>query len=263
MEGVARATASDGVDIDYSVAGDEGRPPIVFVHGWCCDRRFFEPQVRHFSRTHRVVALDLRGHGGSAPSASGSYAIEDFVSDVRAVVEAERLEQPVVVGHSMGGVVSVAAAAEGFAAAVLVDPAPMVGKLKERLRETGADYLRDDRDGSVRRGFFNSMFLTTDDAATRQWVVETMLSTPLEVTVGAWEALLTFDGEAALRSCSAPVVVIGAATPTNSPRDLAALLPSMSFGQTVGAGHFNQLEVPEQVNAMIERFLLVAGLTSS
>jgi pimeloyl-ACP methyl ester carboxylesterase len=77
---------------------------------------------------------------------------------------------------------------------------------------------------------------------------------------GAWEGLVTFDGEVALRACSAPVLVIEAATPNNRRSELLELLPSITVGQTVGAGHFNQLVVPDQVNSMIERFLAVNDL---
>ncbi len=67
-----------------------------------------------------------------------------------------------------------------------------------------------------------------------------------------------WDGEAAARACTVPVLHIGAEDPINDAAALRALNPQIRTGQTVGAGHFNQLEVPEQVNAMIERFLAVA-----
>jgi pimeloyl-ACP methyl ester carboxylesterase len=51
--------------------------------------------------------------------------------------------------------------------------------------------------------------------------------------------------------------VIGAAWPTDAPADLRGACPKITIGQTVGAGHFNQLEVPDQVNRMIERFLAI------
>ena len=57
-----------------------------------------------------------------------------------------------------------------------------------------------------------------------------------------------------------PVLSIGAARPVNSAADLRKACPAITIGQTVGAGHFNQLEVPDQVNAMIEKFLAVTGL---
>ncbi len=52
----------NGVKLFYDQAG-EGEPPMVLVHGWCCDHTYFAPQAEHFRRHHRVIAVDLRGHG--------------------------------------------------------------------------------------------------------------------------------------------------------------------------------------------------------
>jgi len=54
----------DGVKLHYEEAG-AGDPPFVFVHGWCCNHTYFAPQFDHFAKNHRVVAVDLRGHGAS------------------------------------------------------------------------------------------------------------------------------------------------------------------------------------------------------
>lgn len=63
----------DGVALYYEEQG-QGKPALVFVHGWCCDRTYHAPQVAHFSKTHRCVALDLRGHGESDKPEEG-YSI--------------------------------------------------------------------------------------------------------------------------------------------------------------------------------------------
>ena len=54
----------DGVALAYEEAGS-GDPPLLLVHCWCCDHSYFQPQFEHFQRDHRVVAVDLRGHGAS------------------------------------------------------------------------------------------------------------------------------------------------------------------------------------------------------
>ena len=74
-------------------------------------------------------------------------------------------------------------------------------------------------------------------------------------------AMGEFDGAAALAKVSVPALSIGSAVPTNRSADLLDLCPGMTIGQTVGAGHFNHLEVPNQVNAMIERFMAINGLS--
>jgi pimeloyl-ACP methyl ester carboxylesterase len=61
----------------YDVAG-AGDPPMIFVHGWCCDRSHFAPQITRFSPGHAVATVDLRGHGeSSAPDPGPSMAGRD------------------------------------------------------------------------------------------------------------------------------------------------------------------------------------------
>jgi pimeloyl-ACP methyl ester carboxylesterase len=84
-----------GARLAYDVAG-AGDPPMIFVHGWCCDRSYFAPQVTRFSATHAVVTVDLRGHGeSSAPDPGpGAYNIAALADDVLAVAAVIRPGQP-------------------------------------------------------------------------------------------------------------------------------------------------------------------------
>jgi hypothetical protein len=113
-------------------------------------------------------------------------------------------------------------------------------------------------DGSAgRREFVEQMFLSTDDPARRARIVETMTSVPNDIAIPLVRAIAAFDAMAALRDCTVPVLTISSAVPTNDAASLLEANPTMMIGQTVGAGHFLMLEVPEQVNPMIERFLAV------
>lgn len=60
----ADVRSADGLPVRYEVLGD-GTPALVFVHGWSCDRRYWDGQVGYFADRHRVVAIDLAGHGES------------------------------------------------------------------------------------------------------------------------------------------------------------------------------------------------------
>ncbi len=82
-----------------------------------------------------------------------------------------------------------------------------------------------------------------------------MCSVPNEVAVPLVSAMAEFDSPAALLACAGPVLAIGSAVPSNEPSFLRELNQAIAIGQTVGSGHFNQLKVPEEVNAMIDRFL--------
>jgi hypothetical protein len=101
------------------------------------------------------------------------------------------------------------------------------------------------------------MFLPTDDPDRRAQIIQTMTSVPNDIAIPLVQAIAAFDGMDALRSCQVPVVTIASAVPTNDAASLLEANATMTLGQTVGAGHFLQLEVPDQVNPMIERFLAI------
>jgi pimeloyl-ACP methyl ester carboxylesterase len=84
-----------------------------------------------------------------------------------------------------------------------------------------------------------------------------MLASPRHVIASAWEQLRKVDGKSAAQACTVPALFINAATWRPELERLQELCPHVMLGQTVGAGHFNMLEVPDQVNAMIERFLIL------
>jgi pimeloyl-ACP methyl ester carboxylesterase len=260
---VTKFVARDGVKLAYETVGS-GDPPIVFVHGWACDRSYFAPQIEHFSRRNAVAMVDLRGHGESEcpDPAAGTYDVASFSDDVLSVAREAGFDRPVVVGHSLGGLVALACAARQGAvrAAVLVDPAPIVNEPIKAFIGEAAGSVETDSEGAWRTGFVNGMFVSTD-AVRREEIVDGMTQLPPPIAAAALRAIATFDGVAALRAVDVPLLSIGAAFPTNSPEALRAACPTITVGQTVGAGHFNQLEVPEQVNPMIERFLAINGLS--
>jgi pimeloyl-ACP methyl ester carboxylesterase len=74
----------------------------------------------------------------------------------------------------------------------------------------------------------------------------------------SFESIAAWDGAAALGSCRVPILNVAASQPLPDLARMRELAPTLVTAQTAGAGHFHQLEVPEQVNAMIERFLVVA-----
>jgi pimeloyl-ACP methyl ester carboxylesterase len=93
--------AHDGIRLAYDDRST-GEPAFVFVHGWTCQRSFFAPQAEHFAKRHRVVALDLRGHGES-DKPQGPYPIGAYVDDISHLINLLGLGKVVAVGHNSGG----------------------------------------------------------------------------------------------------------------------------------------------------------------
>jgi pimeloyl-ACP methyl ester carboxylesterase len=101
-------SSADQVAIKYQTAGN-GATALVFVHCWTCNRGYWDQQADYFAGRYQVVRLDLAGHGESGHERK-DYRIDAFGGDVVAVVEKLGLKQVILIGHSMGGPVSVEAA---------------------------------------------------------------------------------------------------------------------------------------------------------
>ena len=248
----------DGVALAYEEAGS-GAPPIIFVHGWSCDHTHFTPQYEYFRNGHRVVGVDLRGHGES-DKPEQSYTMGSFADDLAWLCGELGIYKPVVVGHSMGGCIALELAARRPdlpAAIVAIDspvvPPPYIGQAFGQLLEG----LRSPAFRDAARGFSaNALFLATDDPEVKRRVLEGGMSyLPQSVLVSAFENIALWDGAAAASACTVPTLLISGAMPLADVERLRQLCPQLVTGQTVGAGHFAQLIVPEQVNAMLERFL--------
>jgi pimeloyl-ACP methyl ester carboxylesterase len=247
----------NGARICYEEDGTRGEP-IVFVHGWCCDHGYFAPQYGHFSARHHVLALDQRGFGES-DKPEQKYTIEGFADDVAALCRELRLERPALVGHSMGGAIVLAVAAKYPAlsrAIALCDPAVF---FPDFMKAAIAPFLEGlaspDYEQAAAAFIEQRLFAPGDDAARRARITTQMCQTPQHVMSSAFQNLIAFDSESAARACKVPVLLIDAEAPIPDRARFKAACPQLVTAQTAGAGHFHQLEVPDQVNAMLERFL--------
>ena len=109
LEEPAPETAPNGVSISFDSRG-KGEVSLVFVHCWACDRSFWKEQLDVFARDYRVVSLDLAGHGASGTDRE-QWSIAGLAGDVKTVIEELGLQRCILIGHSLGGPVSLVAAA--------------------------------------------------------------------------------------------------------------------------------------------------------
>jgi pimeloyl-ACP methyl ester carboxylesterase len=224
-EGVARAPSSEGVraliregvSLAYEETGS-GEPPLLFVHGLACDHTFFAPQVEHFRRAHRTLAVDLRGHGAS-DRPRHDYTMAGFADDLAWLCGELKIERPIVVGHSMGGVIGLVLAARFPtlpAAVVMVDtpiaaiagPRPPADPRSQIVAAMHGPNYRD-----AARQFVEPMFLPTDDRGGRARIVEQMTSAPQHVIASALEQTWSCDLASAAAACKVPALYIQAHRP--------------------------------------------------
>ena len=100
-----------GLDLHYLDYGTEGRPPMLCLHGGAVNAHWFDFVAGAFTPAHHVRALDERGHGDSGKVTPPDYRYTTLAADVAALVEKLDLRDFVLMGHSMGGTVSLVYAA--------------------------------------------------------------------------------------------------------------------------------------------------------
>lgn len=148
-----RMVSVEGTDIAYLSWGTQGRPGLVFVHGGAAHAHWWSFIAPMFSTQWHAVAIHLSGHGDSGRRPE--YAHELWASEVMAVSEDAGFPgPPVVVGHSLGGMVTIQTAAtygDQLAGAVIVDasvrrPSPEAeeGRSGRAFRSPGVYPSRDE-----------------------------------------------------------------------------------------------------------------------
>lgn len=249
------ATAPDGVAIHFTDQG-QGSPALVFVHGWSCDASYWDAQVAHFAPTHRVVAIDLAGHGASGQERK-SYTMEAFGADVAAVLAKLDLKDAVLVGHSMGGAVIVEAALaapDRVLGLVGVDNFQNVNlKLPPESIDVFVSTFEADFVPRV-TAWVGHFFPAGADSALAAGIAADMASAPPAVGLSAMRELLHWLGNRTterLPLLKAPLMCINADMQPTQAEPIKALVPGYQLRVMAGRGHFLMREDPEGFNKLL------------
>jgi pimeloyl-ACP methyl ester carboxylesterase len=243
-------------DLYYEVEG-HGAPAFALMHGWCSNLRHWDRQAAFFAPRHTIVRADRRGMGRSA-ACERAQRPADHADDLARLLDAAGVDKAIVVGHAGGGAGAVDFAARfpsRTLALIGVDtsaaPASPVGSDAYAWMKTFADSIRDTPGEFERR--YRGFFGPKADPALVDAVVRSAMATPIDVASAELMGLATTDTAARAREVRAPVLWV-TARPANYD-ELSALFADFTPGVAVGSGHYLQLEVPDQLNAMIQTFL--------
>lgn len=250
-------TAADGVAIHYSVQG-KGEPALVFIHCWACNRHFWDNQVAEFSKTNRVVTIDLPGHGESGQGRK-TWSVESYGDDVKTVVTKLDLKRVVLVGSSMGGPIALEATRRMPDRVVAIVPVDTLQNVEQNLPQEQLDAVLKQMEADFKGATTNLLnqffFSPTTPAAVKERIINETIAQKPEVVLPILKAVLSYDAAPGLREVKAPIRAINA---DRVPTDLAVnrkYAPQFDVVIIKGTGHYPMLEDPVRFNQMLAEIL--------
>jgi len=241
-------------------------PTLVLLHAFPFDRRMWSEEVARLSDGRRVVAVDLRGFGGS--TLWGEPTIDELGDDVVALLDELGVPMASVCGLSMGGYVALSMAERHrgrVAALVLADTRAVADSEVAKLaREATMRKVRDDGPGAFLDGIPERLLSrhASDDLRQR---VRDLCVDRAETILAATRAMAHRpDRTSLLPRIDCPTLVICGGEDTTSPapemRSLAAQIPGAEYVEIAGAGHLSNLEAPDRFDEAVARFLAAHDL---
>ncbi len=258
---------TNGTRLHYEEHG--AGQPIVLIHGVWMSGRFFERQLEELSANHRVISVDLRGHGRSEKAPHG-HTVPNYARDLRGLITGLELDDCVLVGWSMGAFVVwdylAQFGSDRVAGAVIVDES--ASDYKWDGWEYGfADFeqlcgimeaVQTDREGFV-RGFIPAMFKDEPGEADAAWMLEEITRVPEPIASAIVFDQMIRDYRESVREIDVPTLLCFGADeklfPAAAGEDLAERIRGSRLVVFEESGHCPFLEEPDRFNAELEQFV--------
>ena len=266
---------SDG-RLGYEAAGDPAAQPLVFLHGIGGAARAWRRQISDFGNDYRAVAWDMPGYGVSAPLATMTIAtlasaLQDFLTAIRA-------NRPILVGHSIGGMIVqewLIKHPTAAAAVVLAQTSPAFGKAEGDWQKSFIEARlgpldRGETMASLAPRLVAELVGDHPDTDGMALACDCMARVPEASYRASMMALLGFDRRHALKDIEVPALVLSGSKDKNAPASMMArmadYIPHVTYVELDGAGHLVNLERPDAFNLALKQFLTTtaaaAGVTA-
>lgn len=253
--------AADGANIIGEVRG-KGETAIVFLHGWGGDREYWKNQVAAFAGGYTIVALDQAGHGESRTDRKDS-TIGVLAGDVETVVKDLGLKRVILVGHSMGGPVALAAAKRLPGTIVAVIGVDTLHNADAKFPAEVADKLlaaiEKDFKGTIQAGFFTGLLPEKADPALAGWLATKAAGQNPKMAVALMREIFSLDTAKILREAKVPVRCInsggGYAFFQATAVDVNKKYADFTAVSIDAVGHYPMLEKPDEFNRALRDVL--------
>jgi N-formylmaleamate deformylase len=250
---------TNGIDIHYLRTGGS-KPPLVLLHGLTGSGACWIPLARGLEGEYDVVMPDARGHGNSGTPLSG-YRYEDYAGDVVGLIQGLGLTAPVLLGHSMGGLIAAVVASQ-FATAVRgvvwADPTFLSPERQREVHESDVveqhrRLLTFDREDVLAQA-------RVRHAHRRPEFVELVTQARLKTRIGAFDVLTppNPDYHQLVSTICVPILLVIAengVVSLETALELQHLNPRLQLEQIQDAGHGLAYDQPERFEAVVRSFL--------
>lgn len=252
-----------GSRIDYDMTG-EGDTTLLFVHGWCINKSYWESQMEYFKDKYTVVAMDLPGHGESDKNRT-DWTVQNYSKDVMFLIRALSLKNVVLVGHSMGGNIILEPAIAmpdvviGFVGVDNFKDLAVEYSSEEKLEmDAFMDMIRTDYQSTI-TGFASDMlFAASTSKRIQTRVLNDILGMPPDISVSILESLEeahAMEG-AQMQVMKLKVHLINSdGYPTNEAQLEKYCARSYQVHSIGMLGHYPMVEDPDRFNEIIEDIL--------
>jgi 3-oxoadipate enol-lactonase len=263
MVDIGLHTTADG-RFAFETAGAADAQPLVFLHGIGGAARAWRPQLRAFGDRYRVLAWDMPGYGGSAPLTDVSIAT--LTAALKDFLQACHVRRPILVGHSIGGMIVQQLLADepsAAAAVVLAQTSPAFGKSdgdwqKSFITARLGPLDRGETMASLAPSLVRELSGETPDPTGMALACDCMAKVPEATYRATMRALLGFDLRAALGRIRVPTLVLSGTKDTNAPAPMmakmATFIPNARYVELEGVGHLAGLERSHAFNVALDAF---------
>lgn len=249
----------------YEAAGDADAIPLIFLHGIGGAARAWRQQLATFGNQFRAIAWDMPGYGGSAPLVSVSITalaevLQQFIEQIGAT-------RPILVGHSIGGMVVqkwLVQFPKLARAVVLAQTSPAFGKAdgdwqKSFIAARLGPLDRGETMKSLAPSLVKELVGDNPDPKGMELARECMASVPEASYRAMMLALIGFDQRSTLKDISVPTLLLSGSRDNNAPAQMmaktATYIAAADYVELTGVGHLANLERPDAFNEALGRFL--------
>ena len=250
----------NGTELYYELHGKEGAPWLILSHSLACTVRMWDPQIAAFKDRYRILAYDMRGHGGSV-AVPGPYTLDMLADDVLALMRELKIDRARYVGLSIGGMIGQHLALKDpkrFEKMVLADTGhtqtpETLKQWEERIRIAQAEGMKPLVAGTMER-WFTPAFRDRPEA---KRIAELIAATPVAGYVGCGQAIMKLNTTARLKDIKLPVLAITgeADAAAGGTKYIGEHVPGAKFVNIPQAAHIANIEQAEKFNQALRDFL--------